>query len=58
MSSYRLIASDCADGDCPSLLIDDETGDVIVRGPQDRTGTEADLRFPAEQFKRFAAKLL
>lgn len=32
MTTYRLLAGTCNDGPCPTLWIDDQTGDVLVQG--------------------------
>ncbi len=46
MRHLILLASTCPDGDCPSIWTDPETGDVIVRGPDDQDVTrERDVRF-------------
>lgn len=57
--TYRLVASTCKDGDCPSILVDDETGgDVIVRGPDDGDPmTERDIRFTGETWLALLAQL-
>ena len=36
---YRLLAGTCVDGDCPSILTDEETGDVILRSRDARDPT-------------------
>lgn len=55
---YRLVASSCPDGDCPSILIDDTTGDVIVRGPDDTDPTrERDVRYPAATWAHLLSQL-
>lgn len=49
--SYRLMASTCKDGDCPSIHLDEATGDVIVRGPHASDPTrEVDVRYSAQQW--------
>lgn len=60
MKKYLLLASDpaCVDGDCPSIWLDQATGDVIVRGPDDTDPTrERDVRFPAETWRALLAAL-
>jgi hypothetical protein len=45
-----LADSGCPDGTCPTFLIDEDTGDVYVRGydPNDPAGQrELDVRIPA-----------
>jgi hypothetical protein len=56
--AYRLVAGTCIDGDCPSIRIDDETGDVIVRGPEDADPTrERDIRFTADTWASLLSQL-
>lgn len=56
--SYRRIAGICLDGDCPSILIDDTSGDVIVRGPDDGDPTqERDIRFTADTWAHLLTQL-
>ncbi len=56
--AYRLVAGTCVDGDCPSIRIDDETGDVIVRGPDDTDPTrERDIRFTADTWASLLSQL-
>jgi hypothetical protein len=57
--TYRLLAdSGCTDGTCPTFFIDDQTGDVIVRGyDQDDPTVERDVRIPAEKWARLVAQL-
>lgn len=57
MSNYRLVASTCSDGDCPSRLVDDRTGDVILRGrlDGDPDGTERDIRYTAAEWAVLSA---
>jgi hypothetical protein len=56
--AYRLVAGTCVDGDCPSIHIDVETGDVIVRGPDDSDSTrERDIRFTADTWTRLLSQL-
>ena len=56
--AYRLVAGTCVDGDCPSIRIDDETGDVIVRGPDDTEPTrERDIRFTADTWVSLLSQL-
>jgi hypothetical protein len=56
--AYRLVAGTCIDGDCPSIRIDDETGDVIVRGPDDTDPTqERDVRFTADTWASLLSQL-
>ncbi len=56
--TYRLVANSCPDGDCPSILIDDTTGDVIVRGPDDADpNRERDIRYTAATWAHLLAQL-
>ena len=57
--SYRLVATECKDGDCPSIRIDDAlNGDVIVRGPDDTDpSVERDIRFSAATWRALLAQL-
>jgi hypothetical protein len=56
--AYRLVAGTCVDGDCPSIRIDDETGDFIVRGPDDTDPTrERDIRFTADTWASLLSQL-
>lgn len=56
--AYRLVAGTCVDGDCPSIHIDDETGDVIVRGPDDTDPMrERDIRFTAATWATLLSQL-
>jgi len=56
--AMRLLASDCLDGDCPSIWTDEDTGDVIVRGPvADDPTREIDVRYPRAQWDRFMGQL-
>lgn len=49
--TYRLLAdSGCNDGTCPTFFIDDETGDVKVRGYGPDGITEIDVTIPAERW--------
>lgn len=49
--SYRLLATTCKDGDCPSFLADDTTGDVIMRSRDAQDPTrELDIRYTASEF--------
>jgi hypothetical protein len=58
LMAYRLVAGTCVDGDCPSIRIDDETGDVIVRGPDDTEPTrERDIRFTADTWVSLLSQL-
>lgn len=58
MNRYRLLASTCVDGDCPSVWHDEATGDVIVRGPDaDDPTRERDLRYPAATWRALLAAL-
>ncbi len=50
--TYRLLAdSGCTDGTCPTFFIDDDSGDVLVRGydPAD-PNVEIDVRIPAARW--------
>lgn len=65
--SYRLVASTCKDGDCPSLLRDGDgpDSDWIVRGPiaagttDPATGAvlDVDLRYTAQEWRALLAQL-
>jgi hypothetical protein len=56
--AYRLVAGTCIDGDCPSIHIDDATGDVIVRGPDDANpAQERDIRFTADTWAELLSQL-
>jgi hypothetical protein len=58
LMAYRLVAGTCVDGDCPSIRIDDETGDFIVRGPDDTDPTrERDIRFTADTWASLLSQL-
>jgi hypothetical protein len=49
--TYRLLAdSGCNDGTCPTFFIDDETGDVKVRGSGPDGVTEIDVTIPAAKW--------
>jgi hypothetical protein len=49
---YRLLASTCVDGDCPSILTDEETGDVILRSRDARDpSVERDLRYTVAEWE-------
>jgi len=62
-SMYRLLAGSCSGGPCPTLYVDDETGDVIVQGyVTDQTPGEADpdegfLHIPAAAWKTLLDRL-
>lgn len=49
--SYRLVATTCKDGDCPSILVDDSDGSVIVRGPEDGGTGERDIRYTPDEWR-------
>jgi hypothetical protein len=57
--TYRLLAdSGCNDGTCPTFFLDDETGDVIVRGYDTTNPTlERDIRIPAAQWTHLVSQL-
>ncbi len=56
--SYRLLASSCDGGDCPSIWLDETNGDVIVRGPDDSDpSVERDIRYPAGTWRALLAAL-
>lgn len=58
MSHLILLASDCPDGDCPSIWTDPDTGDVIVRGPEDSDPSrERDVRFTAATWRSLLGQL-
>lgn len=55
--SYRLLATTCYDGDCPTLWIDD--ADMVkIRGtdPDDPT-TERDIEMPGAAWRQLLAQL-
>jgi hypothetical protein len=58
--AYRLVASACGDGDCPSIWTDDSDGSVMVRGTADRQPLwrrlarrpiEHDIRYTADEWR-------
>lgn len=59
---YRLVATTCKDGDCPSILVDDSNGSVIVRGPENRRSRwfrrsrERDICYTAEEWRTLMAQ--
>lgn len=56
--TYRLLAhSGCMDGNCPTFFIDDETGDVKVRGYDSDGITELDVTIPAERWAALMTNL-
>lgn len=61
---YRLLASTCDNGPCPTLFIDDATGDVLVQGYADSDAPpmpppvgEAVVHIPAAAWQRLLAQL-
>jgi hypothetical protein len=55
-----LAENGCPDGTCPTFLIDEDTGDVYVRGydPNDPAGQrELDVRIPAARWATLMANL-
>lgn len=58
MTIIVLANSDCPDGDCPTFFVDDDSGDVIVRGydPAD-LDRELDVRIPAASWAHLVGQL-
>lgn len=55
---FRVLASSCNDGDCPTFFVDDETGDVHVRGYDLADSTrELDVAIPAAAWTRLISEL-
>lgn len=60
---YRLLAESCSGGPCPTLYVDDQTGDVIVQGyvtgeqPGPADPNEGFLRIPASAWGTLLANL-
>lgn len=59
---YRLLSNSCSGGPCPTLRIDDETGDVEVQGyrtiPSEPIPSEEDVvRIPGDAFARLLMNL-
>jgi hypothetical protein len=50
---YRVLSNSCSGGPCPTLYVDDETGDVIVQGYT--TGERPGAADPDEGFLRIPA---
>lgn len=50
MTLRVLAASGCTDGSCPTFWVDDETGDVTVRGYGPDGVTELDVTIPADRW--------
>jgi len=56
--SLRLLASGCDGGDCPSIHLDEDTGEIIVRGPDSTDPSiERYLRYPADTWRALLAQL-
>jgi hypothetical protein len=56
--SLRLLASGCDGGDCPSIHLDEDTREIIVRGPDAADPSiERDLRYSAETWRALLAQL-
>lgn len=62
--AYRLLAGTCSDGPCPTLYIDDSTGDVLVQGyettaapPKAVPTGEGVLHIPAADWQKLLAQL-
>jgi hypothetical protein len=56
--AYRLLATTCKDGDCPSIHTDDATGDVIVRSRDAANPpVERDVRFTGPEWEMLLAQL-
>lgn len=57
------IATSCDDGDCPTVYVDDLSGDVLVQGyvstdqPKDLPVGEDLVRIPAADWKRLLSQL-
>lgn len=48
--SFRLLATTCVDGDCPSVWVDDETGGYRFRSRDEQDPTrERDILYTAEE---------
>lgn len=60
---YRVLSNTCSGGPCPTLYVDDATGDVIVQGytTTEQPGTadpdEGFLRIPATAWATLLARL-
>ena len=64
MPHYRLLAGSCDNGPCPTLYVDDLTGDVLVQGyvttdtPPDSVPAGEDvLLIPAAAWQKLLAQL-
>jgi hypothetical protein len=56
--AFELVAGSCDGGDCPSIFINPETGDVRVRGADvDDPQQERDVQIPAAAWARLMAVL-
>lgn len=56
--SYRLIATTCYDGDCPSLWIDETADMVKIRGADpDDPAAERDIEMPGTAWRHLLAQL-
>jgi hypothetical protein len=52
MAKRLLADSGCIDGNCPTFFVDDETGEVTVRGYGPDGVTELDVTIPAAQWSK------
>jgi hypothetical protein len=57
MTLRVLAASGCMDGNCPTFFVDDETGEVTVRGYGPDGVTELDVTIPADKWDVLIANL-
>lgn len=62
--TYRLLAWTCNDGPCPTLYIDDATGDVLVQGylttdkaPAEVPAGEGLLKIDAAAWQKLVAQI-
>lgn len=66
--AYSLLAGTCTDGPCPTLYIDDATGDVVVQGYRPRWNLrrlipgrvplrEGLLHIPAKDWEKLTSQL-
>lgn len=58
--TFRVLAdSGCTDGTCPTVWLDETTGDVVVRGYDEADPTvERDVRIPAVIAAKWRGQLL
>lgn len=60
---YRVLSNSCSGGPCPTLYVDDETGDVIVQGyatsetPGTAAADEGFLHIPAAAWATLLTRL-